>query len=63
MTKGRLPRAPRKHDPQSFIDLRVLVLLCVAALTGWLAVVRPAIAAAIALGLTVLYLLHRMVGR
>ena len=63
MTRSRLPRRPAVHSPKPLIDLRVLVLLAIAGAIGWLAVVRPAVAAAVGLGLSSLYLLHRMVGR
>jgi hypothetical protein len=45
------------------LDLRLLVLVVVAGLVVWLEIVNPAIATAVGLGLTVLYVLHRIVGR
>jgi len=63
VTKGRLPRARAERGTQALIDLRLLVLLCVTGLIVWLALVHPAVAAAVALGLSALYALHRLVGR
>lgn len=63
MTNGRLPRARGEHSPKPLLDLRFLVLLSLSGLMVWLAVVRPLLAGAIGLGLSVLYVLHRLVGR
>jgi hypothetical protein len=63
MTKRRLPRVRDEHSPQPLLDLRLFVLVSVAGLIVWLAIIRPAAATAIALGLSTLYLLHRIVGR
>jgi hypothetical protein len=63
MTKRIVPRKRSPHSPDSLFDLRLLVLLALAGLLVWLAVVRPAVAAPIGLGLSALYVLHRIVGR
>lgn len=63
MTKNRLTRARRESGSPSLIDLRLLVLLGFAGLMVWLAIVHPAIAAAAGLGLSTIYVLHRLVGR
>jgi hypothetical protein len=63
VTRSRLPRGRAEDSPQSLIDLRFLVLLVVAGLIVWLAFVHPAAAAAVGLGLSTLYVLHRLVGR
>jgi hypothetical protein len=63
MTKRRLPRVRGERSPQPLLDLRLLVVASVAGLIVWLAIVRPAAATAIALGLSTLYVLHRIVGR
>ena len=51
---------PKTTNP--LLDLRLLVLLAIAGLIVWLGIVHPAIAAAVAAGLSVLYVLHRIVG-
>lgn len=63
MTQVRLPRNNDPNSPPPLLDLRLLVLLLIAGLIVWLAVVNPAVAAAVGLGLSALYVLHRMVGR
>lgn len=63
MTKNRLTRVRRESSSQSLIDLRLLVLLGMAGLMVWLAIVHPAVAAAVGLGLSTIFVLHRLVGR
>ncbi len=63
MTKSRLPLERGEKSPRPLIELRVLVLTSASGTIVWLALVHPAVATAIGLGLTVLYLMHRLVGR
>jgi hypothetical protein len=63
MTKRTLPRKRTEHSPRPLFDLRLLVLLTLAGLLVWLAVVHPALATAIGLGLSALFVLHRLVDR
>jgi hypothetical protein len=48
---------------KQLFDVRVLVLIGASGGIVWLAIVRPAVATAIGLGLTVLYVMHRLVDR
>jgi hypothetical protein len=63
MTNRRVPRSPGEHSPKPLFDLRLLVLAGAAGLIVWLGLTRPAAATAVGLGVTVLYMLHRLVGR
>lgn len=63
MTQHRLPRNNGTNSPPPLLNLRLLVLVLVAGLLGWLAFVNPTVAGAVGVGLTTLYLLHRLVGR
>jgi hypothetical protein len=60
MTSIKVPRHTDDGHPPPVLDLRLLVLLALTGLIVWLAVVEPTAAAAIAFGLSVLYLLHKL---
>lgn len=60
----RGPRAPKSNDPSrsELLSTRALLLLVVAALVGWLTVANPPLGGAVIAALSVLALLHALIG-